>query len=339
MISSNYNNIKSSIYNASTNDTTKVSANKQVKEKASDTSLATSKYEGYGVDKDGFFTSDFNEAAGIPSDFRIHKDSMKNLVNMEESKDSSHKTFAKIDIAKTIANAYKVLSQVAPDIANSDKSYFSSAELKQIPQGARVDIDTLDVKKTLNSSADFRDGKIGDKIVDIDLIPQDGILGNNNGGKAGKFWFDTNASAYKNENGEVSKGGLLVSMVAGQSHLRDGITTINGKLEGYDKNAGQEVTKSLQSWMAGIKAMAPTRVTYGTGHVLFVPELAMRGEYTDVEEFKRDYAKVMLAPAGTSQNDIRNMVEEMVQKQRERLSQTLAGAFGETIKTGIDIIA
>ena len=84
--------------------------------------------------------------------------------------------------------------------------------------------------------------------------------------------------------------------------------------------------------------MAPTRVTYGTGHVLFVPELAMRGEYTDVEEFKRDYAKVMLAPAGTSQNDIRNMVEEMVQKQREKLSQ-LAGAFGETIKTGIDIKA
>ena len=338
MISSNYNNIKSSIYHTSTNDTTKVSANKQVKEKASDTSLATSKYEGYGVDKDGYFTSDFNEAAGIPSDFRIHKDSMRNLVNMEENMDSSYRTFAKIDIAKTASNAYKVLSQVAPDIANSDKSYFSSAELKQIPQGARVDIDTLDVKKLLNNPADFRDGKIGDKIVDIDLIPQDGILGNNNGGKAGKFWFDTNASAYKNENSEVSKGGLLVSMVAGQSHLRDGITTVYGKLEGYDKNAGQEVTKSLQSWMAGIKAMAPTRVTYGTGHVLFVPELAMRGEYTDVEEYKRDYAKVMLAPAGTSQNDIRNMVEEMVQKQREKLSQ-LAGAIGETIKTGIDIKA
>ena len=136
MISSNYNNIKSSIYNASTNDTTKVSANKQVKEKASDTSLATSKYEGYGVDKDGYFTSDFNEAAGIPSDFKIHKNSMSSLVNMEENMDSSYRTFAKIDIAKTASNAYKVLSQVAPDIANSDKSYFSSAELKQIQQGA-----------------------------------------------------------------------------------------------------------------------------------------------------------------------------------------------------------
>ena len=32
-------------------------------------------------------------------------------------------------------------------------------------------------------------------------------------------------------------------------------------------------------------------------------------------------------------------VEEMIQKQREKLSQTLAGAFGETIKTGIDIKA
>ena len=339
MISSNYNNIKSSIYNASTNDTTKVSANKQVKEKASDTSLATSKYEGYGVDKDGFFTSDFNEAAGIPSDFKIHKNSMSSLVNMEENMDSSYRTFAKIDIAKTARNAYKVLSQVAPDIANSDKTYFSNDELKQIPQGVRIDIYTLDVKKLLNNPADFKEGRTGDKIVDIDLIPQDGILGNNNGGKAGKFWFDTNASAYKNENGEISKGGLLVSMIAGTSHLRDGITTINGKLEGYDKNAGQEVTKSLQAWMARIKAMAPTSVTYGTGHVLFVPELAMKGEYTDIEEFKRDYAKVMLAPANTSQNEIRSMVEEMIQKQREKLSQTLAGAFGETIKTGIDIKA
>ena len=47
----------------------------------------------------------------------------------------------------------------------------------------------------------------------------------------------------------------------------------------------------------------------------------------------------MLAPAGTSQNEIRSMVEEIIQKQREKLSQTLAGAFGETIKTGIDIKA
>ncbi|MBZ7982617.1 hypothetical protein AVBRAN12640_08715, partial [Campylobacter sp. RM12640] len=35
---------------------------------------------GYGVDKDGFFTSDFNKAAGIAEDFKIHSDTMLSLV-------------------------------------------------------------------------------------------------------------------------------------------------------------------------------------------------------------------------------------------------------------------
>lgn len=37
----------------------------------SDKSRAVSKMLGYGVDKDGFFTSDFNEAAGLPKDLRF----------------------------------------------------------------------------------------------------------------------------------------------------------------------------------------------------------------------------------------------------------------------------
>lgn len=32
---------------------------------------------GYKVDKDGFFTSEFNEKAGIPKDFKIHLSSMQ----------------------------------------------------------------------------------------------------------------------------------------------------------------------------------------------------------------------------------------------------------------------
>lgn len=38
----------------------------------SDKSRAVSKMLGYGVDKDGFFTSDFNEAAGLPKDYKIY---------------------------------------------------------------------------------------------------------------------------------------------------------------------------------------------------------------------------------------------------------------------------
>lgn len=37
----------------------------------SDKSQAVDKILGYGVDKEGFFTSDFNEAAGLPKDYKI----------------------------------------------------------------------------------------------------------------------------------------------------------------------------------------------------------------------------------------------------------------------------
>ncbi|ELJ8315501.1 hypothetical protein RS317_000001, partial [Campylobacter coli] len=36
----------------------------------SDKSQAVDKILGYGVDKEGFFTSDFNEAAGLPKDYK-----------------------------------------------------------------------------------------------------------------------------------------------------------------------------------------------------------------------------------------------------------------------------
>ncbi|ECX9182394.1 hypothetical protein NPF93_001355, partial [Campylobacter coli] len=38
----------------------------------SDKSQAVDKILGYGVDKEGFFTSDFNEAAGLPKDYKIY---------------------------------------------------------------------------------------------------------------------------------------------------------------------------------------------------------------------------------------------------------------------------
>ena len=44
-----------------------------------DKSQATSEILGYGVDNDGFFTQDFNEAAGIPKSFKIHAKQIKSF--------------------------------------------------------------------------------------------------------------------------------------------------------------------------------------------------------------------------------------------------------------------
>ncbi|TKX33028.1 Cj0814 family flagellar-dependent secreted protein, partial [Campylobacter aviculae] len=84
----------------------------------SDKSKAVNKILGYGVDEDGFFTSDFNEAAGIPKDYKIYAKDMESFVNFQEN-DNFLSMYHKIDIAKAIGNAYKVLSQLMPQTSNS----------------------------------------------------------------------------------------------------------------------------------------------------------------------------------------------------------------------------
>ncbi|EGS1401983.1 hypothetical protein LB689_001858, partial [Campylobacter coli] len=75
----------------------------------SDKSRTVSKMLGYGVDKDGFFTSDFNEAAGLPKDYKIYAKDIENFVNIQTK--SLLSSYINIDIAKSIGNAYKVFSQ------------------------------------------------------------------------------------------------------------------------------------------------------------------------------------------------------------------------------------
>ena len=38
---------------------------------------------GYKVDSDGYFMSDFNKAAGIPDNFKIHSNTMESLVRIQ----------------------------------------------------------------------------------------------------------------------------------------------------------------------------------------------------------------------------------------------------------------
>ncbi|EHF7946652.1 hypothetical protein J3020_001771, partial [Campylobacter coli] len=51
----------------------------------SDKSGAVNKVLGYGVDENGFFTSDFNEAAGLPKDYKIYAKSAESFVNFQEN--------------------------------------------------------------------------------------------------------------------------------------------------------------------------------------------------------------------------------------------------------------
>ncbi|TKX30924.1 hypothetical protein [Campylobacter estrildidarum] len=73
----------------------------------SDKSKAVNKILGYGVDEDGFFTSDFNEAAGIPKDYKINAKLIANLNKTLTTTELIYKPlYNYIDWAKELGNFY-----------------------------------------------------------------------------------------------------------------------------------------------------------------------------------------------------------------------------------------
>ncbi|EAL4986007.1 hypothetical protein HRO59_000562, partial [Campylobacter coli] len=110
----------------------------------SDKSQAVDKILGYGVDKEGFFTSDFNEAAGLPKDYKIYAKDIENFVNIQTK--SLLSSYINIDIAKSIGNAYKVFSQLLNDELNN-KINFTKEDLVKIPQGFEFNQNTLEINK------------------------------------------------------------------------------------------------------------------------------------------------------------------------------------------------
>lgn len=62
----------------------------------------------YEIDNEGYFTSEFNKAAGIPEDIKIHSSTMENFIKAQNN--GILQSYTNIDIAKTVGNAYKIVS-------------------------------------------------------------------------------------------------------------------------------------------------------------------------------------------------------------------------------------
>ncbi|EAK8088705.1 hypothetical protein E7Q87_08680, partial [Campylobacter jejuni] len=84
-----------------------------LKYKQADISTSTNTAYGYSVDKDGYMGSDFNKAAGLPEDFKIHKSTLDEIYNFNEAQYQDIKEqlgisryFTNIDMAETIKQYY-----------------------------------------------------------------------------------------------------------------------------------------------------------------------------------------------------------------------------------------
>ncbi len=223
---------------------------------------------GYAVDNNGYFTEDFNKAAGIPEHIKIHSSTMESLYRASvETPQGALRVFSDIDIAKTIGNAYKVLSQLV-DEETLQKTSFSKDELANLPQGYEFDRTTLNVSKIhqdvfekVNADLSFNYQNKNNQMFSstfynpVDwsdrhnpkIEPATDIFNSANGGKEdttlGVFW-NTNAEKYTNSDGTISMGGILVAMVNGNGYLKEGKATYMGQMQGYDRNVNPETIQA-----------------------------------------------------------------------------------------------
>ena len=215
---------------------------------------------GYKIDKDGYFTDEFNKQAGIPSGYKIHSSTLESLVRIETQSDYMQRAFDSIDILKTVNNAYKILSQVVGEDTLNSKDSFSLDEIRNFPQGFEYNRQSMQVTKIHNSihefgsaAADFN-GKESNKQMIRTLFfnpsfdggdgrqplkPTTDIFNNNNGGKENTvigIFMDPHGERYTNKDGSITKGGLIAAVINNNLDVREGETTARGKREGYDKS-------------------------------------------------------------------------------------------------------
>ncbi|EDP1927041.1 hypothetical protein FVL64_03390 [Campylobacter jejuni] len=98
---------------------------------------------GYSVDKDGYMGSDFNKAAGLPEDFKIHKSTLDEIYNFNEAQYQDIKEqlgisryFTNIDMAETIKQYYNQFNQIVNHTFNdTNKTSFTEADINSMPKG------------------------------------------------------------------------------------------------------------------------------------------------------------------------------------------------------------
>ena len=340
----NSNKNKNSSQNSDTNIDLSVSINTS-KFLVTDKSQAVGTSLGYGIDKDGYYTSDFNEAAGIPNDYKIHSSTMESFAKMKTNENNFLRIFRSVDIAKSVGNAYKILSQVVgEDILNS-KSSFSKDEIAQFPQGYEYNMQSLKVSKVyntifeLNDAAQRFDYKQGRKnregISDLfynptGTKPATDIFNNAYGGKesaeiGGSQWATT-ASKYTNADGTISKGGLLIGILNENLHTAEGETSSNGKKQGYDKTMSYADMLNFKAekgeWLVNVDLNKPLSLGEGEDSLL-----------KDIENNKKNKAKLE-----SYKDPIAQMLEEILKLQKELAKKALKKRL-DTAQQKVDIKA
>ncbi|MCE7243842.1 hypothetical protein LZW58_05075 [Campylobacter coli] len=235
---SNSTNISnSSNTNLSINNATKTSSPNYDISSEFKNSIYTLKYKqvdlntdtayGYSVDKDGYMGSDFNKAAGLPEDFKIHKSTLDEIERFNQhnmASETSGNYYDSFDMASIVKSHYNSFNQVISAFPN-DKTSFSEADLEQLPKGLN---DGCNQNKEyivthIFNAEQFHEAQaikystmnLGMNLMKLDFSPQSMEQGPSNEGG-----FNPDMSVYpKNEDGSYSKEALFMSFLKSYSPI------------------------------------------------------------------------------------------------------------------------
>ncbi|EAH8912692.1 hypothetical protein HGM12_000583 [Campylobacter coli] len=242
--------------------------------------LSTNTAYGYSVDKDGYMGSDFNKAAGLPEDFKIHKSTLDEIKKAAENDPVVSSTkeylgvseyYTNIDMAETIKQYYNLFSNALGQSFPNDKTSFSEADINSMPKGYAINgiksMDFNDPSNRMNIThlRDFSNSSITNIYQTPEQMKEaeslyiqsgsliDGINGHSFGlsleeiknvSKGEDWQFNPDMSVYpQNEDGSYSKEALFMSFLKSYGSgqpVESSETTLNPKVEAYNRAMAKE---------------------------------------------------------------------------------------------------
>ncbi|TNB56564.1 Cj0814 family flagellar-dependent secreted protein [Campylobacter helveticus] len=250
-----------------------------LKYKQADTSNIVSLAYGYGVDANGYMGSDFNKAAGLPEDFKIHKSTLDEIKKAAENEPyvadkkqyfGINEYYTNIDMAETIRQYYNLFSNTLSQSFPSDKDSFSEADINSMPSGYGVsgiqwmDFNEPSNRMNITGLKDFSNSLISNVYQTPEQAKEANEIWFDSGcmikglssetlglsleeiknvSKGEDWQFNPDMSVYpQNEDGSYSKEALFMSFLKSQGGqpIESPKTTLNPTIEAYNRAMAKE---------------------------------------------------------------------------------------------------
>ncbi|MBX1975894.1 hypothetical protein I9Q46_02495, partial [Campylobacter jejuni] len=237
--------------------------------KQADISTSTNTAYGYSVDKDGYMGSDFNKAAGLPKDFKIHKSTLDEIKKAAENDPVVSSTkeylgvseyYTNIDMAETIKQYYNLFSNALGQSFPNDKTSFSQADINSMPKGISElssdktigimpkNYDKLTITNYYNTQERYNEaeqlgmfGHVNIGLQPLNFTPQS-MQTQNLDKDTAIDTFNPDMSVYpQNEDGSYSKEALFMSFLKSTGvSPREGSATLNPIAKSYAEAMAKE---------------------------------------------------------------------------------------------------